>query len=445
MDTIAAIATPPGRGAISMVRVSGPHALQIGERVFEGRKRIRDFPPGTFHHGFILDPDTGRKLDEVVVLVYHAPHSFTGEDMLEITTHGGLIPARRVLRALIKAGARMAEPGEFTRRAMLNGKMDLIQAESLLDLIDAKTEACADVALKNLTGELSERIKKIREKLLEVSMELELSLDFTDQDLIFPSHEKIKKTLEELSQEIKEMIERWNRGRMLMEGMRIVITGKPNVGKSTLFNALLSEEKAIVTEEPGTTRDVLEGWIEIEGFPVKVFDTAGLRPAEGKVEKIGIERAKRVLESADLVLFVVDGSQELSQEDMEIYEEIKEKQHLIIINKCDLGCRIKEFPGGLRISALTHEGMDRLHEEIKKLLNPEELGDILITHERHYNALRTALQYIEEAEKGVEEGRGEELIAEDVKFARETLSSLVGEITSEEILDEIFSNFCIGK
>ncbi len=445
MDTIAAIATPPGRGAISMVRVSGPHALQIGDRVFEGKKRIGEFPPGTFHHGFILDPETGKKLDEVVVLVYHAPHSFTGEDMLEITTHGGLIPARRVLRALIKAGARMAEPGEFTRRAMLNGKMDLIQAEALLDLVDAKTEACADVALKNLAGELSERIKKIREKLLEVSMELELSLDFTDQDLIFPPYEKIKKTLEELSEEIGEMIKEWNRGRMLVEGMRVVITGKPNVGKSTLFNALLSEEKAIVTEEPGTTRDVLEGWIEIEGFPVKLFDTAGLRQAEGKVERIGIERAKKALEGADLVLFVVDGSQGVTEEDMEIYEKVKNKHHIVIINKCDLGCKIKEFPGGLRISALTHQGMDKLHEKIKEILNPETMGAILITHERHYNALQTALQYIEEAKRGGAEGRGEELIAEDVKFAREALSSLVGEITSEEILNEIFSRFCIGK
>jgi len=458
-DTIAAVATPLGEGGIGIVRVSGPLALDIAARLFQSAAGLdwRNCGSHRLFYGRVVDPADGRVVDEILLGVMRAPHSYTREDVVEFNCHGGMVALRRVLELVISCGARPAGPGEFTKRAFLNGRLDLAQAESVIDLIRARTEAGLHVAVAQLSGRLSRLIDELQDKLLGVLARLEAAIDFPEEDVEFVSAGDLRADLARLVRDVSALVEQAEVGRVYREGISTVIAGRPNVGKSSLLNALLRENRAIVTEIPGTTRDVIEEVLNVRGIPLKLADTAGLRETGDPVEKIGVERSRALLRRADLVLVVLDAAAGITAEDREILEQVRDKKGLVLINKCDLGDaaslseRLKKLVDDkpvLIVSALHGTGLDRLADAIAQLVLGGGIGagdELLVSNVRHKSALQSCLFHLREVERSLNEGLPVDLLAIDLRAAWEALGEITGTTVSEDIIDRIFSDFCIGK
>ena len=451
METIVAVSSPPGVGAIAIVRLSGDKSWEMVKKVLKTSSKIE---PRKAIHGWIKDPTTNELVDEVVVIFYKAPRSYTGEDMAEIMCHGGPVVTRMLLNIFLKLSAKMAEPGEFTKRAFLNGKMDLAKAEAVRDIIEAKTEMSAKLALKNLKGELSSFIEGLRKKILDLLAEIEVVLDYPDE-LDF-DEQGIKTKLRGILVEVEKQLDLSEHGIALKEGIRMVIVGKPNVGKSTLLNRLLKEDRAIVTEIPGTTRDIIIEDLNIKGVLFKVVDTAGIRKSQDVVEKIGIDRALKEIEKADLILFVLDASTPLDENDEMILSKIKSKRYLVVVNKVDVVekldvKKIKSMLGSDKhvciISALKGEGLSKLEEAILKEVRDTMKKGIssLVLNERQREILIFVRDHLREALNTLEKGYTADTISLDLRKALGHLDRVVGRDFTEDLLDTIFSNFCVGK
>lgn len=455
-DTIAAIATPPGRGAIGVIKISGDKALSILQRIFKpAKKEIKTFQSHKFYYGFILDPETGEKIDEVLVVYMQRPFSYTREDVVEIHAHSGYFNLRSILELVLKSGARPAEPGEFTLRAFLNGRIDLSQAEAIEEIISAKSKEALTLALKSLSGKLSEQIKYLKEELLFSLAQVESAIDFPEEDIEILNPPDLIKQLEYIVEKINTLIKNYQEGKIYREGIRLVICGKPNVGKSSLMNALLKEERAIVTPIPGTTRDFLEEEAHLKGLPVKLIDTAGLRETDDPIEKIGVERALQKLKEADLVLFLVDVSEKPDRESLTLYEKIKPYSPLVVLNKIDLSPnylddwqRIFEKENSITISAKEERNLDLLTQKIVDKIISEKgiLTAEVVPNLRQKTALEKAKNHLSSAIKELRKNNPlPEIVALEIRGAISSLGEIIGEVTTEDILSEIFSRFCIGK
>ena len=453
-DTIVAIATPSGAGGISVIRVSGNDAFVVAEKIFKGNSSPQEIGSHRVIYGKIVDPVTDEDIDKVLLTVMRSPKTYTGEDTIEISCHGGIVPVQRILETCISTGIRMAERGEFTKRAFLNGKLDLAQAEAILDIFSAKTREGLRGALYQLDGLLSKKIKILKDSLVSLQCDIELSLDFADEDIYVPEKGSVLEKINSTIDIINELIKKGKSASLLRDGASAAIIGKPNVGKSSLLNALLLEERAIVTPVPGTTRDVIDGWININGIPLKICDTCGFQDTENIIETIGIEKTKEAMETTSFSLFVTDGSLELEKEDREIFTRIKKKPLIIVINKVDLPKRvnISDIVNGssypiCEVSAKEHTGIEQLNEEILKLIGATELkiDEGIPTRTRHLDLLSRAKKCLVNANIGVSENKSPELIALDIKEALNSLGEIIGEVTPKEILDKIFQEFCIGK
>ena len=457
-DTIAAISTPPGVGAISIVRISGPESLAIADRILRCRGQKPSEREGqTFIHGFVhAEPadegKAGAEVDEVIMLLYRRPHSYTREDVVEIQGHGGRTAARRVLRAVLAQGARLAEAGEFTMRAFLNGRVDLLQAEAVMDVISAKSERAAAAALEQLDGSLSSTVQGVYTELISTATELELSLDFEDEGLPAPALDNIGIRIEMVVKALERLLATWDEGHLLREGALVGISGRPNVGKSTLLNRLVGSDRAIVTEIPGTTRDTIEEEFVINGVPLRLVDTAGLRETDCPVESQGVDRARDIIERADINLHVLDASEELPESEREQVSGLNPLKTVIVLNKIDLGARVKEAEisgfSVVRASLLAGEGIDAIRNAIAgKLGFDADISAHAVISERHRRLLSLVIEDAREALSLLAHGR-EDLIVPSVTLLRSALDKL-GELTGQtytaELLANIFDRFCIGK
>ncbi len=459
-DTIAAISTAIGEAGISVIRISGKDAIEVADRVFRGKRKLKEVKSHTAHYGSIVD-SAGRVVDYVVATVFRAPHSYTGEDTVEISCHGGIFVTRKVLEAILEAGARLAQPGEFTKRAFLNGKIDLSQAEAIADLIRSVTDLAYQSSLSQLEGSLSRKIKKMRDDLINLCSLVELELDFADEDLEFVDKPELANRIKSAIEEIDELIETFKYGKIYREGIKVVIAGKPNAGKSSLLNALLNENRAIVSDIPGTTRDIIEESLNIDGVLFRVIDTAGLRETYDIIEQEGVRRAEEQLKRADMILLVIDSIDEITESDIRLYHRVlnlamnESKKCIIVFNKVDLlnGKEVQaerianNFPV-VRISALTGVGLDKL----KKIMVEQSFGgvnkteaSVVVTNVRHRDALVKARQSLLYALKSLEEGMPGDLVAVDLRAGLNHLGEIIGEVTTDDILNNIFSKFCIGK
>lgn len=448
-DTIAAIATGIGPAALAMVRISGPDSARIGDAVFSGRQKPSGMESHVLHYGHIIDAG-GARLDEAMLVVLRPPHSFTAEEMVEITCHGGAASAGEVLEAALAAGARPARPGEFSLRAFLNGRIDLAQAEAVADIINAKTSAAARAALERLSGGLSRKVADIRESLLDAAALVESMIDFPEEDLPPAESGELINNIGRAQGQIKDLLTGSRAAMVLKDGARVVIAGKPNAGKSSLFNMLLKEEKAIVTETAGTTRDVLEGWIDIKGIPVRLFDTAGLRETADNIEAHGVSRARGKLEQADLVLLALDGASPLTAQDQRLLSQTEKYHRLVLLNKSDLpySSEGKIDPTWLRISAVTEEGLSELEASIvAKLTDGQgiEAGAASAANARQVQLMEDSSKYLKTVIDGLEKKLSYELMASDLKAAIDALGQITGQTVGDDILNRIFEKFCIGK
>lgn len=455
-DTIAAISTVLGEGGISIIRISGDKSLHIANKIFKGvnGKDLMDMRPYSMRYGHIMELETGDILDEVLVSYMKAPRSFTAEDTIEINCHGGVTPTKKILQEVIKAGARVAEPGEFTKRAFLNGRIDLAQAEAVIDIIRSKTDLSMKSAVKQSSGVISKEIGGIRNKLLQVIAHIEATVDFPEEDLEEATGNEVKDTLKEVESEIDRLLATAEEGKLIREGLNVVIVGKPNVGKSSLLNSLLKENRAIVTEVAGTTRDVIEEYINLDGIPIKIIDTAGIRETDDIVEKIGVEKSKEKISEADLIILMLDSSRELDEEDKEIINYVKDKKHVVLLNKSDLSGKIKEdtlenmnLKNLIKVSAKTGYGLSELKEFIKQLFFNGEVntGSILITNTRHKEALIRAKESCNAAVYTLNNTLAIDLASIDIRNAWLKLGEITGDTLEEDIIDKIFSEFCLGK
>lgn len=451
-DTIVAISTPLGEGAIGIVRLSGKDAVKIADAVFRSKKgRLpSSFHSFTSHYGHVLDKDV--IVDEALLLVMRAPKSYTKEEMVEISCHGGITPLRKTLGLVLENGARLAEPGEFTKRAFLNGRLDLTQAEAVLDIIRSKTDTSLRVALGQLDGRLSSALNRIKDELVSVSAEIEASIDFPDDDIEMISEAKIKERLGSVKREISRLLETSEKGIILREGISCVICGKPNVGKSSLLNALVQKDKAIVTHIPGTTRDAIEEFTNIGGAPFKLVDTAGITPTEDVVEREGILRSRGHIESADLILLILDASSHKTDEDGILLDDTEGRPRIIVLNKIDLPRKISFSPLNEEIVVEVSAKEGRGIGDLKKMMSEAVFGGkvrvpegAVITNMRQKEALRNAREALEEAIKAVDERFSPELIAIELKESLDSIGEIVGEVITDDILDRVFSQFCIGK
>lgn len=459
MDTIAAISTPMGEGAIAIVRLSGNDAFNIAEKVFEspGGKKLKEVKSHTIHYGHIIDPKTEEVAEEVMVSLMRGPKTFTKEDIIEINCHGGIVSVKRVLQIVLNQGARLAEPGEFTKRAFLNGRIDLSQAEAVMDLIRAKTDRAMNVALGQMEGRLSKLIRSLRQEILETLAHVEVNIDYPEYDDVEEMTHKI--LLEKASyvrQEIQKLLQTSEQGKILREGLSTVIVGRPNVGKSSLLNSLVQENKAIVTDIPGTTRDVIEEYVNVRGVPLRLLDTAGIRETEDIVERIGVEKSRKVLKEADLILLVLNYSEVFSKEDEQLFKAVEGMDVIVIVNKTDLPQKIdmatvREISKEHRLvetSLLEEKGIEELEEAIAALFfegNIEARDMTYVSNTRHIALLNQALHTIEEAINGVEIGTPIDIIQIDLTRTWELLGEIIGESVHESLIDQLFSQFCLGK
>ncbi|MDH6459200.1 tRNA modification GTPase [Fusobacterium sp. PH5-7] len=453
-DTIAAISTPRGEGGIGIVRISGNNALEILGKIFrpKSKKAVRDLRNFSINYGHLYDGEN--LVDEVLVSIMKAPNTYTKEDIVEINCHGGFVITEKVLETVLKNGARISESGEFTRRAFLNGRLDLTQAEAVMDIIHGKTEKSVSLSLDQLRGDLKEQIGHLKKLVLDVAAHINVVLDYPEEGIDDPLPENLVGNLREVMDTTDTLIRSYDKGKMIKEGIKTAIVGKPNVGKSSILNSVLKEERAIVTHVAGTTRDVIEEVVNLKGIPLVLVDTAGIRKTDDLVENIGVEKSKQLIESADLILFVVDGSRALDEEDMRIHEAIKAEKVIGILNKIDIREDIDLSPltkinKWLEISAIKNQGIDEMEEEIYNHIIEENVEDssqkITITNIRHKSALEKTKQSIENIFETIENGLPMDLMAVDIKGALDSLSEVTGEISSEDLLDHIFSNFCVGK
>ena len=456
VDTIAAIATASGNSGIGIIRVSGDEAIEIVDKIFKSvnsDKKLVNVKSHTINYGHIVDND--KVIDEVLVSVMNGPHSYTGEDVVEINCHGGMIVIRKILEIVLKNGARTAEPGEFTKRAFLNGRMDLSQAEAVMDVINAKNEFALSSSIEQLNGRVSEKIKSLREKIIYNIAFIESALDDPEHISIDGYSEKLSKILDEVNGELSRLINNFDNGRIVKEGVKTVILGKPNAGKSSLLNLLLGEERAIVTDIEGTTRDTLEESINLNGVFLNLIDTAGIRDSEDVVEQIGVNKAKELAEKSDLVIFVADASKELDENDKEIINLIKDKQAIVLLNKSDLGTiinekNVSEFDNKpvITFSAKTGDGLDELENKIRNLFYEGKVkynDELYITNARQKESLINAKNSIEEVIKSVENDMPEDFYSIDLMDAYTYLGQIIGESVEDDLVNEIFSKFCMGK
>ncbi|MBL5832441.1 tRNA uridine-5-carboxymethylaminomethyl(34) synthesis GTPase MnmE [Heyndrickxia sporothermodurans] len=458
-DTITAISTPMGEGAIAIVRLSGDQAIEITDKIFVGvnGKKLRNVQSHTINYGKIIDLSTKELVEEVMVSVMKAPKTFTREHVVEINCHGGLVSVNRVLQLVLRHGARLAEPGEFTKRAFLNGRIDLSQAEAVMDLIRAKTDRAMKVALGQMEGRLSKLVKKFRQEILEVVAHVEVNIDYPEYDDVEEmTHRMLKEKAEYIRDELKKLLQTAHQGKILREGLSTAIIGRPNVGKSSLLNSLVQENKAIVTDIPGTTRDVIEEYVNVRGVPLRLVDTAGIRETEDIVERIGVERSRKVLKEADLILLVLNYADDLTTEDMKLFEAVKGMDVIVIINKTDLQKRInmdkvKQLADKHTIistSLLEEKGVDELEEAISSMYfqGSIEASDITyISNSRHIALIGQALDSIEEVISGIEMGTPIDIIQIDLTRTWELLGEIIGDTVQESLINQLFSQFCLGK
>lgn len=454
-DTIAAVATAYGEGGIGIIRISGEKSLDILKSVFQPASGSDEIISRRMTYGKVID-DENRLVDEVLAVYMKGPKTYTAEDVVEINCHGSMVSLRKTLALVLRKGARLAEPGEFTKRAFLNGRMDLSQAEAVIDLIKAKTDRSFDIAVSQLEGELSGRVGAIREKLLDVLVNITVNIDYPDEDIEELTYVELKKNISEINDMIGILTSSASAGRMIREGIRVAIVGKPNVGKSSLMNGLLRESRAIVTDMPGTTRDTIEEAISIKNIPVYLTDTAGIRETTDTIEQIGIEKTKEAFNSADFIIFILDGSEELTEEDRLIMEYIGERNALVLINKNDLGQKIdaheiRDAMPGVRViqtSLIKGEGITEIEDTIEELVYGGRISQkesLMVNNVRHIELLNRAADSLRDAYNMADAGEALDFIEVDVKNAYELLGEITGETVSDDIINEVFSRFCLGK
>jgi tRNA modification GTPase len=458
METIAAISTATGSGGIGIIRMSGKDCFNVLKKIFITPNNIDiDKVKGyTIKYGYIINPDTKEKIDEVLVSFFRNPKSYTREDMCEINSHGGTIVERKILEQCLKNGAELAEPGEFTKRAFLNGRIDLSQAESIIEIINAKSDREAKESLNQLQGELSIKINSIKAKILDIMADIEASIDYPEYDIEELTEQKTINVLKEVQKDLIKLEESFHTGKLIKEGIKTAIIGQPNAGKSSLLNAILKEERAIVSEYAGTTRDTIEEFITIKDIPLKIIDTAGIRDTDNAIEKIGVEKALKIAEEADLIIAIIDNSKEIDEEDIKILNIIKEKNAIIVLNKIDKEDKkanekeeiININKPIVKVSAVTKEGIEDLYNEIVKMFNISKIqttDDVVITNIRHKNQIDKAIKSINGAINVVNEKQTEDILAIYMKQALEDLGEITGDNVSEDIINQIFSKFCLGK
>lgn len=451
-DTITAIATPLGEGAIGIVRISGTDAVAIANRIFQG-KNLETVDSHTLNYGHILDPDKDEILDEVMVGVMRAPRTFTREDVIEINTHGGIAVTNEILQLILRRGARMAEPGEFTKRAFLNGRVDLTQAEAIMDIIRAKTDKAMNIAVKQLDGSLKDLIDNTRQEILNTLAQVEVNIDYPEYDDV---EEMTTALLREKTQEFQTLLENLlrtaRRGKILREGLSTAIIGRPNVGKSSLLNNLLREDKAIVTDIAGTTRDVIEEYVNIKGVPLKLIDTAGIRETDDIVEKIGVERSRQALAEADLILLVLNASEKLTEQDRALLALSDMTRRIVLLNKTDLKEEIEaeELPEDvIRISVLKNQNIDQIEERINQLFFDNagivEQDATYLSNSRHISLIEQAVQSLQAVNEGLEFGMPVDLLQVDLTRTWQILGEITGDAAPDELITQLFSQFCLGK
>ena len=456
MSTIASISTAPGIGGIGIVRMSGEDSFKILEKIFKQKnyQKIEEIKGYTMKYGNIVDGE--EIIDEVLVSYFKSPKSYTTENMCEINSHGGNIILKKILEICLKNGATLAEPGEFTKRAFLNGRIDLVQAESVIDVINAKSEKEAKSGIKQLQGYLSEEIKKIKQEILNVLVNIEVTIDYPEYDTPEVQKNEIKNMINKVDEKLKKLEKSFDNGKMIKDGIKTAIIGKPNAGKSSLLNAILKEDRAIVTDIEGTTRDTIEEFVNINGIPLKLIDTAGIREAKDEVEKIGISKSIAQVKEADLIIAIFDSSKKLTKEDLEILKLIKNKKVIILLNKIDLKSEIDENDERLtnvtkniiKISALNKNGIEKIYEKISEMFNLNEINlenDILITNIRHKNIISKAIENVKKADEAINLNMPIDIITIYIREILEDLGEITGEVVTEDIINEIFSKFCLGK
>jgi len=452
-DTIAAISTPKGEGGIAIIRISGDKSFEILDKIFVKKNPNANLGFYKLNYGFIKDGE--KTVDEVMAVRLKAPKSYTCEDIVEINCHGGTLVSEKVLELVLRNGARHAESGEFTKRAFMNGRIDLSQAEAVMDIIQGKTEKSVSLSLDQLRGDLRDKVNQFKKALLDITAHVNVVLDYPEEGIDDPLPAELRNNLEEVYEEANRLIDSYDTGKKIKEGIKTVIVGKPNVGKSTLLNALLHEERAIVTHVAGTTRDVIEEIINIKGVPLVLVDTAGIRKTDDIVENIGVEKSKQFIEKADLVLLVMDASKELENEDIEVINQIKEnkKKVIVLLNKIDLNRKIDlegyNLGNIVEISAKDNIGIEDMQEKIYSYIMEEDVENssekLIITNIRHKTALEKTKDAIKNIFETIDMGLPMDLISVDLKEALDSLSEITGEISSEDILDHVFGNFCVGK
>lgn len=456
-DTITSISTPMGEGAIGIVRLSGPQAIEIGDKLYKGKYKLAEVDSHTINYGHIVDPETNEVVEEVMISVLRAPKTFTREDIIEINCHGGILTINRVLELTMTHGARMAEPGEYSKRAFLNGRIDLSQAEAVMDFIRSKTDRASKVAMNQIEGRLSDLIKRQRQSILEILAQVEVNIDYPEYDDVEDATtEFLLEQSKNIKAEIDKLLETGAQGKIMREGLSTVIVGKPNVGKSSMLNNLIQDNKAIVTEVAGTTRDVLEEYVNVRGVPLRLVDTAGIRDTEDIVEKIGVERSRKALSQADLILFVLNYNEPLTKEDRTLFEVIENEDVIVIVNKTDLVQQlnieeVQEMIGNkplIQTSMLKQEGIDELEIQIRDLFFGGDVQNqdmTYVSNSRHIALLKQARHAIQDAIDAAESGVPMDMVQIDLTRTWEILGEIIGESASDELINQLFSQFCLGK